>query len=112
MDGLDRGRSGGSARDGDPGPTTILPGAAAPGPRAAVRRYLARNVALVVGVVLLGSLALFVGLGYLVVDTSRARPLSAPALRPPSRAYPFGTDRQGRDLLAVMVAGTPLTLRI
>ncbi|HTW72002.1 MAG TPA: ABC transporter permease, partial [Acetobacteraceae bacterium] len=24
--------------------------------------------------------------------------------------YPFGTDRQGRDLLAVMVAGTPLTL--
>ena len=31
--------------------------------------------------------------------------------RPPAE-YPFGTDRQGRDLLAVMVAGTPLTLRI
>jgi len=26
--------------------------------------------------------------------------------------HPFGTDRQGRDLLATMVAGTPLTLRI
>src|SRR5262245_65607890 len=26
--------------------------------------------------------------------------------------YPLGTDRQGRNLLAVMVAGTPLTLRI
>jgi peptide/nickel transport system permease protein len=35
-----------------------------------------------------------------------------PTLRPPSGDYPFGTDRQGRDLLAVMVAGTPLTLRI
>jgi peptide/nickel transport system permease protein len=33
-------------------------------------------------------------------------------LRPPSWDYPFGTDRQGRDLLAVMVVGTPLTLRI
>ena len=42
----------------------------------------------------------------------RARPLSVPALQPPSWDYPFGTDRQGRDLLAVMVAGTPLTLRI
>jgi peptide/nickel transport system permease protein len=80
--------------------------------RGAIRRYLTRNVALVVGVILLGSLVLFVGLGHLLVDTSRARPLSAPALRAPSRAYPFGTDRQGRDLLAVMVAGTPLTLRI
>jgi len=46
------------------------------------------------------------------VDTEDARPLSAPTLRPPSQEYPFGTDRQGRDLLAVMVAGTPLTLRI
>jgi peptide/nickel transport system permease protein len=78
----------------------------------AVGRYLRRNVALGVGLVLLLGLALFVGVGRLVVDINRARPLSAPTLRPPSRAYPFGTDRQGRDLLAVMVAGTPLTLRI
>jgi len=47
-----------------------------------------------------------------LVDTEDARPLSVPALRPPSWDYPFGTDRQGRDLFAVMVAGTPLTLRI
>jgi peptide/nickel transport system permease protein len=57
-------------------------------------------------------LVLFVGIGPLVVDTTKARPLSAPAMRAPSFQYPFGTDRQGRDLLAVMVAGTPLTLRI
>ena len=75
-------------------------------------RYMRRNVSLVVGLVLLLALALFVGIGHLVVDTSKSRPLSAPAVRPPSAQHPFGTDRQGRDLLATMVAGTPLTLRI
>ena len=85
---------------------------AGPGAPAAVLRYLRRNVALVVGIVLLLALALFVGVGHLLVDTAKSRPLSAPTLRPPSWEYPLGTDRQGRDLLAVMVAGTPLTLRI
>ena len=47
-----------------------------------------------------------------LVDTEEARPLSVPALQPPSWELPFGSDRQGRDLLAVMIAGTPLTLRI
>lgn len=75
-------------------------------------RYVRRNLSLVVGIVLLGLLTLFVGIGHLVVDTSKSRPLSAPAIRPPSADHPFGTDRQGRDLLATMVAGTPLTLRI
>jgi peptide/nickel transport system permease protein len=75
-------------------------------------RYLRRNPSLAVGVVLLAAVALFVVIGNLVVDIEDARPLSAPTLQPPSQAYPFGTDRQGRDLLAVMVAGTPLTLRI
>jgi len=74
--------------------------------------YVRRNGSLAVGIVLLLALALFVGIGHLVVDTSKSRPLSAPALRPPSMEHPFGTDRQGRDLLATMVAGTPLTLRI
>lgn len=79
---------------------------------AAVVRYGRRNLSLVVGICLLLVLVLFVGIGHVVVDTSKARPLSAPALQPPSLEYPFGTDRQGRDLLATMVAGTPLTLRI
>jgi len=33
-------------------------------------------------------------------------------LLPPSRELPFGSDKQGRDLFAVMVVGTPMTLRI
>src|ERR1700749_1510196 len=79
--------------------------------RSAVR-YIRRNPSLTVGISMLAVLALFVVIGNLLVDTEDARPLSAPTLRPPSREYPFGPDRQGRDLLAVMVAGTPLTLRI
>jgi len=78
----------------------------------ALYRYVSRNPSLALGIALLTALVLFVLIGSLLVDTEDARPLSAPTLRPPSRDYPFGTDRQGRDLLAVMVAGTPMTLRI
>ncbi len=75
-------------------------------------RYARRNPSLVVGIVLLLSLFLFSGIGALVWDTDLARALSAPSGLPPSREHPFGTDNQGRDLFAVMIAGTPLTLRI
>lgn len=75
-------------------------------------RYLRRNPSLAIGVGLLVFLALFVVIGHVVVDIEKARPLSVRTLQPPSWTYPFGTDRQGRDLLAVIVAGTPLTLRI
>jgi len=78
----------------------------------ALYRYVSRNPSLALGIALLPALVLFLLIGRLLVDTEDARPLSAPTLRPPSRDYPFGTDRQGRDLLAVMVAGTPLTLPI
>jgi peptide/nickel transport system permease protein len=75
-------------------------------------RYFRRNPSLSLGIALLAALALFVVIGGMLVDIEDARPLSAPTLRAPSWDYPFGTDRQGRDLLAVMIAGTPLTLRI
>jgi peptide/nickel transport system permease protein len=72
--------------------------------------YLRRNASLLIGLTLLSVLAIFMIVGAFTIDTDNAQPLSAPALQPPSWDYPFGTDRQGRDLLAVMVAGTPLTL--
>lgn len=75
-------------------------------------RYLRRNPSLAVGAVLLLILAIFIAVGTALIDPENARPLSVPALRPPSWDYPFGTDRQGRDLFAAMVVGTPLTLRI
>ena len=77
-----------------------------------VGRYLRRNPTLMVGLLLLLALLLFVVIGSFMVDVERARPLSARALQPPGGTLPFGSDKQGRDLFAVMVAGTPLTLRI
>jgi len=74
--------------------------------------YLRRNISLAVGLTILGILVLFMIVGRFLVDIDNAQTLSVPVLQPPSWDYPFGTDRQGRDLLAVMVAGTPLTLRI
>ena len=67
---------------------------------------------LTVGLVVIAALVLLGLVGPLFVDVSNADPLSVSPEKPPSLKYPFGTDSQGRDLLAVMVAGTPLTLRI
>ena len=77
-----------------------------------IRRYAVRNPSLIVGLGLMLSLLLFVGVGHLVWDTEQYRVLSTPTRLAPSFEYPFGTDTQGRDLLAVAIRGTPLTLRI
>ena len=77
-----------------------------------VATYARRNPNLGVGILLLAILLVFSIAGPFFVDVSNADPLSVSPEKPPSLTYPFGTDSQGRDLLAVMVAGTPLTLRI
>jgi peptide/nickel transport system permease protein len=74
--------------------------------------YLRRNRSMVIGLSVLSLLLLFVVVGHLVYDVSKYRPLSVSPNRPPSWDLPFGSDTQGRDLFAAMVAGTPLTLRI
>jgi peptide/nickel transport system permease protein len=74
--------------------------------------YCRRNPALLIGIGFLLALVVFVIVGHMTVDTSQADPLSVRTLKPPSRALPFGSDKQGRNLYAVMVVGTPLTLRI
>src|SRR5919205_4653432 len=75
-------------------------------------RYARRNPELLIGIVLLVALLLFVLIGHLIVDLEKARPLSTRVLQPPSPGLPFGSDKQGRNLLAVMVVGTPQTLQI
>jgi peptide/nickel transport system permease protein len=70
-----------------------------------VLRYLRRNKALAIGVVILLLLVLFTISGFFLVDPSHAYPLSAPVKKPPSLKYPFGTDFFGRDLYAAMVVG-------
>jgi peptide/nickel transport system permease protein len=71
-----------------------------------------RNPELIIGLCLLLALIGFCVAGHFMVDLDKARPLSNRALQPPSPPLPFGTDKQGRNLLAVMVIGTPLTLMI
>jgi peptide/nickel transport system permease protein len=77
-----------------------------------VVRYLRRNPNLTSGVVVLCILALICLLGPLLVNVDHARATSVLPDQPPSRDFPLGTDDQGRDLAAVLVAGLPLTLRI
>jgi peptide/nickel transport system permease protein len=78
----------------------------------ALFRYLRRNPSLWVGALMVLSLLLFSLIGYQIWDVERYRPLSARALQSPSWELPLGSDRQGRDLYAAMVVGTPMTLRI
>jgi peptide/nickel transport system permease protein len=67
---------------------------------------------LTVGLVLLAILLLICLVGPSMVNVEHARATSVVPDQPPSPAFPLGTDDQGRDLLAVLVAGLPLTLRI
>lgn len=78
----------------------------------AVIRYLRRNPSLVVGLILFSILLFSSFIGRLFVDIEQARPVSVSPLKPPSWELPFGSDKQGRNLFAVMVVGTPLTLRV
>lgn len=74
--------------------------------------YVRRNRQVMIGLTLILILLLFAGIGRILWDTSLAAPLSSPANRAPTWEHPLGTDRQGRDLLAVMIVATPLTLYI
>ncbi len=74
--------------------------------------YVKRNPALGAGLGILIFLLLFTSVGRLIVNPQHAYPLSVIANQPPTAQFPFGTDRQGRDLLAVMVVGTGMTLQI
>ncbi len=67
---------------------------------------------LLTGLVLVLAVALFGPVASLFVDENGAKVGSALPDQPPSLEYPLGTDTVGREILAVLVVGTPLTLRI
>ena len=73
--------------------------------------YCRRNPAFPLGVAILGFLLLFAGLGRVLWPPEMAQPLSSPPYMPPSSDNPLGTDTQGRDILAVTIVGTWLTMR-
>lgn len=74
--------------------------------------FVRRNGTLLIGLFILLSMAVLWFIGYQSVDMSKAAPLSAGPDMPPSTDYPLGTDSAGRQMLAVMVAGGPTTLKI
>src|SRR5438093_9010216 len=74
--------------------------------------YLTRKPQLVAGLLMVGALVLFWSLGCGLVDVKTARPLSAEPELTPSFKYPLRTDTAGRNILAAMIVGTPITLRI
>ena len=74
--------------------------------------YILRNPKLLLGLILLGSLLLLAVVGPLFVDVDKARPISVPTRQPPSVEFPLGTDGGGRDVLAVLIVGTPQTLKM
>ncbi len=81
-------------------------------PLRTVLAYCRRNPNLVVGIVLLLLLIAVGVVGPAFVDVANAAPTSTIPDQPPSAELPLGSDDQGRDLFAVLVAGLPLTLRV
>jgi peptide/nickel transport system permease protein len=75
-------------------------------------RYLRRNPSLIAGSILLMLIVVFVIVGAIVTTPDDARPLAYRPSQPPSAEHWLGTDRLGKDILAVMVEGTPKTIRI
>ena len=73
---------------------------------------LQRHPLLIIGLILMAILILFGPVASLLVDPDGAKVGSAMPEQPPSAEFPLGTDAVGRQLLPVIVVGTPLTLRI
>jgi peptide/nickel transport system permease protein len=74
--------------------------------------YLRRNPQLVAGLLMIAALVVFWTVGSVLVDVKSARPLAAQPEMEPSLKYPLGTDTAGRNILAAMIVGTPITLKI
>ena len=75
-------------------------------------RYLTEQRMLFIGLLVILSLALIGPIGSLFIDVTLHRPLSGLFSAPPSSTLPLGTDTQGRNIFAVIVAGVPLTLKV
>ena len=67
---------------------------------------------LIAGLIIMALVLLVGPIGRLYVDPDGAKVGSAFPDLPPSAEYPLGTDTVGREILAIIVSGTPLTLRI
>jgi peptide/nickel transport system permease protein len=74
--------------------------------------YTRRNPSFGIGLLILLGLILFTTVGRLFINEKDAYQQTMDINKPPSAKHPFGTDNQGRDLLAMMVLGTGMTLEV
>lgn len=74
--------------------------------------YVKRNPSLGLGLVMLLSLLLFTSIGRLFITPDQPYKQSIDLNQPPSSNHWFGTDSQGRDVFAMMVLGSGMTLQI
>jgi peptide/nickel transport system permease protein len=75
-------------------------------------RYLRHDRRLLIGLIIVGALVLLGPVGSMVVDERGVQLGAGGFAEAPSGAHPLGTDTTGRDVLAMMVYGTPPTLEI
>lgn len=93
-----------------PAPANVdQPQAAEPEPAPAARRRPPRSPMLVVGLVLVGLLVVVAVLAPLLTPYD-PKEITGEALERPSARHPLGTDRPGRDLLALLVYGARVSL--
>src|SRR5262245_39001207 len=91
-----------------------LPTLAAPAPDR-LEEWLAygrRNPNLAAGGVILGAIVAFSLLGPLLIDPAATRTTAFAKDLSPSLEHVLGTDSFGRDVLALIVVGTPQTLKV
>ena len=70
------------------------------------------NTSLVIGLTIIGAVLLLSLLGARLVDAANGIFGAVQASQSPSAQHPLGTDSQGRDVLTMLVLGTPQTFRI
>jgi peptide/nickel transport system permease protein len=70
------------------------------------------NASLVIGLAIIAAVLLLSLLGARVVDAANGIFGAVQASQSPSAQHPLGTDSQGRDVLTMLVLGTPQTFRI
>jgi peptide/nickel transport system permease protein len=70
------------------------------------------NYMLLAGSIIMLAIVLFGLLGPFFYDMNRAKVGAVTPSQSPSSEYPLGTDVQGSDILALLILGTPQTLKI
>jgi peptide/nickel transport system permease protein len=85
---------------------------APPGEEARWRSLARRNPSLVVGLLIVAAIVAFGLVGPFLINQNATRTTAFAKDLRPSLAHPLGTDSFGRDIMALIVVGTPQTVKV